>query len=354
MTVDISFHFNNSYSVVTDPWALGFAVYELWDHWEIWSILPGESVPYGEYYNMVDEKIIFEMDLTKAYEAILSWGQNYSFADVYDDDYGVVEIWDNGDWKALFIVQGTSGGWGDLMLDLSDYVGGDENTLIRFRFISNETFVDYGWLIDYISVEGKLDTVPPEATGALDPNDPTGCHDWYDQPVTVKLTATDNVAMGTIYYSIDGGAWLTYTAPISIGIDGIHTVEYYPVDSVGNEGDHDTLTFKVDTTNPTGSITMPQAGYIYFMGRELMPRILVQDKAMIIGPLNAAASASDATSGVDYVTFTTGAGSVEDAVAPYGYPLPFSMFGSDTLTVSVTDEACNSANIGSVDYFKIF
>jgi hypothetical protein len=353
-TVDISFHYNGSYSAPNDWWGTGLTIMELWDHWEIWSILPGLAVPYGEYYNMVDEKIIFEMDLTKAYEAILSWGQNYSFADVYDDDYGVVEIWDNGDWKALFIVQGTSGGWGDLMLDLSDYVGGDENTLIRFRFISNETFVDYGWLIDYISVEGKLDTVPPEATGALDPNDPTGCHDWYDQPVTVKLTATDNVAMGTIYYSIDGGAWLTYTAPISIGIDGIHTVEYYPVDSVGNEGDHDTLTFKVDTTNPTGSITMPQAGYIYFMGRELMPRILVQDKAMIIGPLNAAASASDATSGVDYVTFTTGAGSVEDAVAPYGYPLPFSMFGSDTLTVSVTDEACNSANIGSVDYFKIF
>jgi len=85
-----------------------------------------------------------------------------------------------------------------------------------------------------------------------------------------------------------------------------------------------------------------------------MPRIFDKSKALIIGGLTATATASDAMSGVAYVKFTTGAGTGEDAVSPYEFNLPFYFpFGTDTLSVSVTDLAGNSATDGSVDYIKI-
>ncbi|MGC9308635.1 MAG: hypothetical protein ACP5FL_07660, partial [Thermoplasmatota archaeon] len=132
------------------------------------------------------------------------------------------------------------------------------------------------------------------------------------------------------------------------------TIDYYSTDAVGNEEVPKSVSFKIDATAPTASLNSPQAGYIYLFGNELMPRIF-GDPALIIGGMTATATASDGMSGVAYVTFTTGQGSVEDAVSPYQYNMPFYFpFGSDTLTVSVTDMACNSANnVASVDYVKI-
>ena len=200
---------------------------------------------------------------------------------------------------------------------------------------------------------GKIDTEAPETTAILGPATPDGENGWYVSDVTVTLNAQDR-EMGETYYSIDGGAWLLYTGPITIGIDGEHTISYYSVDAVGNVETTKSVSFKIDKTAPTGSITSPEAGYIYFFGRQVMPRILDKSKALIIGGLTATATASDATSGVGYVSFSTSSGGVEDAVSPYEYNLPFYFpFGSDTLTVSVTDNAGNSANAGSVDYIKI-
>jgi hypothetical protein len=343
-----------------DIWKNSDAYYSWYDgHLEdcvwgaYWMDLVYEETDVGLYRNMMDNPLTISFNLTNAYKATLTYEQMYAFTGGYPEDYGLVEIWTDGAWKTLFIVQGDSGGaWATQTLDLTDYVGIDDWNLIRFRMVTNDTTVGEGWQIRNFNIEGKIDNQAPTSYATLDPASPQ-CNGWYNTGVQVKLTAMDNIAVDYIKYRIDGGSWLTYTAPFTLNLDGEHTVDFYAVDTVGNVGATGSTTFKIDTTNPTGSITMPQAGYIYFMGRELMPRIL-RDPALIIGGLDAAASASDATSGVDYVTFTTGAGSVEDAVAPYGYPLPFYLFGSDTLTVSVTDEACNTANIGSVDFFKIF
>ncbi len=334
-----------------DSWYNGHLEECYWGpYWN--DVIYDEATP-GLYRNNLDNKLILSFNLTDAYEALFSWEQKFAFTGGYPEDYGVVEIWTGSEWKALFITQGSSGGdWQTIQLDITDYAMNDEFTQIRFRMISNATTVGEGWQVRGFSIEGKVDNQGPTSWASLEPEQPQ-CNGWYNTDVLVKISASDNIDVDYIKYRIDGGSWLTYTGPISIGIDGQHIIDYYAVDTVGNEGAHDSVSFKIDKTAPTGSITTPQAGYIYFFGRELMPRILVKDKALIIGGLTATATASDAMSGVYYVTFSTGAGSVEDALSPYAYNLPFYLFKADTLTVTVTDNACNTANAGSVDFFKI-
>jgi len=63
----------------------------------------GPTIPTNQYYNNVDEKVIFSYDLTHAYEAILHFSQNYSFAD--ENDIGQVEIWTGSAWQPIFVAK---------------------------------------------------------------------------------------------------------------------------------------------------------------------------------------------------------------------------------------------------------
>ncbi len=342
--VTIGFHYNVTGAADHDVYIMIYSA-EL--------IGVGPTIPLAEYYNNVDEKLIFEFDLTHAYEAILKWDQNFSFADSYPDDYGVVEISTDGGntWKALLIVQGNSGGaWGHSEIDISEYAGGDVPVKIRFRFISDGSNVDYGWLIDNVSIEGKVDYIAPTITATLDPATPDGNAGWYRSPVTVTLTASDNVKVAAIYYRIDGGPWKTYTAPFTIDIDGEHTVDYYAVDEVGNPSEMGSVSFKIDATAPSVEITYPTAGYIYLFGRELFKNPL--GGTIIIGGITFKASASDATSGVDYVTFSIDGYTYEKATSPYEiWWHKFDFLPSKyTLTVSAYDEAGNKAADATLDF----
>ncbi len=317
---------------------------------------------YGYYRNNADDKLVLDLDLSGVYQAWLKYMLNYT---LNTTDVLSLEVSTDGGvtWKEITkYTTGDSGGWMNQTgtpptgfdynygIDLSPYAG--QPIKLRWRLVTDSSAVGEVQLDD-ILVTGKIDREAPETTAILGPATPDGCNGWYVSDVTVTLNAQDR-EMGETYYSIDGGAWLLYTGPVTIGIDGEHTISYYSVDAVGNVETTKSVSFKIDKTAPTGSITSPEAGYIYFFGRQLMPRILDKSKALIIGGLTATATASDATSGVGYVSFSTSSGGVEDAVSPYEYNLPFYFpFGSDTLTVSVTDNACNSANAGSVDYIKI-
>ena len=325
---------------------------DTFDDWSWILVMYAYDASFNEYRNNMDEKLIFEFDLMQAYEAFLTFEQNYSFAD--DKDLGWLEIWTGSEWKPLLRMKG-SAVWAEVKYDITQYIDYDEATKIRFRFESNATQVDYGWLIDMVSIEGKVDYTAPTATHTISPATPNGKNGWYTSDVTITLTAEDNVKVGAIKYRIDGGSWLTYTAPLTIGIEGEHTVEYYPVDTVGNEGATGSVSFKIDKTNPTASITVPQAGYIYFFGRELMPRLIFKDKALIIGGLVAQATASDAMSGLYVVKFNEdGTTFAEDTTSPYQAPLPFSLFAAHELTVTAEDMAGNTYTTSAVPYFKIF
>ena len=224
--------------------------------------------------------------------------------------------------------------------------------MVRFRFVSNGTGQSYGWLIDNVGIEGKLDNVAPAIVATLDPATPDGCHDWYRSPVTVTLTAIDNKEVATIYYRIDNGPWKTYTAPITIDVDGEHIVEYYAVDEVGNPSEIDSVSFKIDRTAPTVTITAPEAGYIYLFGRQLFRNPF--GGTIIIGGITFQASASDATpgSGLDYVTFDINGYTYEKANSPYEiWWHKFDLLPKKyTLTVSAYDDACNKASDATLDF----
>lgn len=327
----------------------------------------GVPVLGNTYYLDVDEKLVIEYDLTHAYEAILTFEYNYSFSQTYDlftstytYDYGYVEISTDGGktWDLIKIYGGTYGdglnsgnAWKKRTIDISKYAGGDKPILIRFRFVDDSGYdpftgaptVSYGWLIDNISIIGKVDYIAPTASHSIDPATPNGCNGWYKSDVTITLTANDNTGIKAIYYRIDGGSWQVYTKPFKVTTDGNHKVEYYAEDIVGNTSPVGTITFKIDKTAPTVTITAPQAGYIYLFGRQLFKNPL--GGTLIIGGIYFEATASDATSGVDYVSFNINGYTYDDASAPYKiWWHKFDLMPTKyTLTVSAYDEACNKA-----------
>ena len=185
---------------------------------------------------------------------------------------------------------------------------------------------------------------------SLSPATPNGNNGWYTSPVTVTITGHDNRKVETIEYRIDGGSWKTYSAPITISIDGEHTVDYRCFDDVGNPSETGTVSFKIDATAPTVSIDTPQSGYIYFMGRELFANPL--GGTIIIGGITFAATASDAMSGLKKVSFDIDGYSYEKTSSPYEvWWHKFDLLPTKyTLSVSAEDNAGNTASAGTIEF----
>jgi hypothetical protein len=237
------------------------------------------------------------------------------------------------------------------MVNLIDYVRKQATIQLGFRLISDEAGVGPGIKIDNIKLDVKRDSVAPDTLCSI--SGTLGCNDWYTSEVAVSLQATDNrVGVKETYYRIDGGAWQLYTGRFAVTADGAHTIEYYSVDNVGNEEEIKTCdSFKIDQTPPTVALSMPESGYLYIGGRP----IFQIGRTIVIGDLTAQASASDATSGLDYVEFLIdGEVKSADLTAPFTFDLPKGGLipASHTLQVKAYDNACNSATGTQTTYTK--
>jgi hypothetical protein len=51
-------------------------------------------------------------------------------------------------------------------------------------------------------------------------------------------------------YSLDGGPWIAYDGPFTVGSDGSHTLTYRSVDRQDNVEESRTVAFKIDRTAP--------------------------------------------------------------------------------------------------------
>ena len=83
------------------------------------------------------------------------------------------------------------------------------------------------------SVTFKIDATLPFTTHALDGS--LGNGSFYTSDVSVTLSASDTTSgLASTRYRVDGGAWLTYTAPFLVSGNGSHLVEYGSTDAAGN------------------------------------------------------------------------------------------------------------------------
>lgn len=98
------------------------------------------------------------------------------------------------------------------------------------------------------SVVYKLDGTAPQLTGTT--SGASGNLGWFISDVDFSLSATDVVSgVALVETRIDGGAWTTYTAPITL-TDGLHSVQSRATDYAGNVTPIETQTINIDTLTP--------------------------------------------------------------------------------------------------------
>jgi hypothetical protein len=237
----------------------------------------------------LNNALVWETSVPQAMSAALHFYHDY---DLLPGDYCYIEFSNDGGsaWTAPVRYSGIGAGYAEI--DMTPFVG--DNVLIRWRIDTNETEVSDHYCVQEMRITAKIDENPPVTTGTLSG---TVIHGWYSTPVTFTATATDDVSgVDATYYKIDGGSTLTYSAPITISVNGEHYIEYWSVDKVGNEEIHHiTPTFKIDTGSaPSVSITAPGDG-LYLFGNQILS---LSGRIIIIGGFTVQASASDADSGV--------------------------------------------------------
>ena len=89
-----------------------------------------------------------------------------------------------------------------------------------------------------------------------------GVNDWYRNNVTVGVSATDpnSSVSGSEFFQLQGAGtlpWTPYTAPFSIGSEGVTNVTARSVDVNGNINASTSTAIKIDKTAPTFTLTCP-------------------------------------------------------------------------------------------------
>ncbi|MGB8260277.1 MAG: protease pro-enzyme activation domain-containing protein [Terracidiphilus sp.] len=174
----------------------------------------------------------------------------------------------------------------------------------------------------------QIDLTPPVTTAALSGLQ-AGVN--YAGPVTVTLTATDNLSgvAGTTY-SLDGGANTSYTAPFTVTPVGNHTVTFFSVDNAGNTETAHSVTFTIlsNTTtvlraNPT---TVNAGGQVVLLAHvsaaaggnpKGMVRFSLGDATLGTAPLN-----SDGFATLTLTTLPKGTDPVTARYLGMGFDLP--------------------------------
>jgi hypothetical protein len=161
----------------------------------------------------------------------------------------------------------------------------------------------------------KVDLNAPVTTPSISPAEQ---HGWYASP-TVTLSADDGAGSGVdhISYSVDGGAFQTYSGPLSGFSTGNHFVQFRATDVAGRIESTKLVAFKADSDLPTANIARPKDGSDFKLGQVVKASYKCTDKGKQSGL----------------------ASCVGDV--PKGSPIDTSSVGDHTFTVTATDNAGN-------------
>src|SRR5207253_2210132 len=137
----------------------------------------------------------------------------------------------------------------------------------------------------------RIDTTPPVSTSTL--SGTLGNNGWYVSTVKVVLNGTDNTSgVANLSYRIDGGPWSLYAAPFFLN-EGRHTLEYYATDLAGLSDLAHSISVKVDTTKPVSTAAVSGTH---------------GNNGWYISLANLSLSASDAMSGVAFISYRVDGG----------------------------------------------
>ncbi|HEV2779295.1 MAG TPA: ThuA domain-containing protein [Actinophytocola sp.] len=166
----------------------------------------------------------------------------------------------------------------------------------------------------------ELDVTAPVTVARFADPGPAG---WHPGQVPVELTATDvGDGVDRIEYSLDGGAWTTYTGVITVTGDGEHTLLYRAIDRAGNVEPDKAATIKIDATRPTLLVAGVANGRVYGDATDLV----------------ISWQAEDATSGLSSVAGTLNGAAISSGQVVPLHQLPL---GFQALLVTATDRAGN-------------
>jgi hypothetical protein len=281
-------------------------------------------------------------------------------------------------WTQLGAFNGSANddyGWGDPVYylayyDYEEYTAGQyialdsfmedtEKASLQFRFVSDASnphgYAGFGFS-QMTCLLGMRDLNPPVSQASMTGTFDEECH-WYTSPVTITVTATDDLTgVCTIYYELDGVVH-EYIMPVVVNTDGTHTFCYWAVDCEGNvEAKKCLPEFRIDLTGPTVSITGPATGYLYLFGNQLFA--LKSGKTIFLFngiPVTATATATDA--GIATVQFfLDDVLMTEDTTAPYAARLSTKHSGPATIKVTAIDVLGHSASdtLNIDNYLKLF
>ncbi|WP_327044647.1 hypothetical protein OG320_23215 [Microbispora sp. NBC_01189] len=183
---------------------------------------------------------------------------------------------------------------------------------------------------------GPTDTTPPQVSASVSGEKDADGN--YVGSAVVAVSATDTESgVDKVEYSLDGGAFQAYTAPVSVNQVGKHTVGYRAADKAGNTSGAQSVTFTVvapqqkDTTPPTVSAAVS--------GTKDADGNYVDSATVTI-------TATDAESGVDTVEYSVDG----QPFASYTKALVVDQPGRHTVGYRATDKAGNASDVGSVTF----
>ncbi|BCB90158.1 hypothetical protein Psuf_074710 [Phytohabitans suffuscus] len=183
--------------------------------------------------------------------------------------------------------------------------------------------------------ESEPDTTPPTVTAALSgEQDGEGA---YVGAATVTLTATDTESgVESVEYSLDGGAYTAYTAPVTVNTAGQHTVSYRATDAAGNTSAAQSVSFSVvappqDTEPPTVNATVA--------GQR-------DGNGAYVGAATVTVTATDAGSGLDRIEYSVDG----QPYAVYTAPVTVNQPGQHTVSYRATDRAGNTSTAQSASF----
>ena len=106
-----------------------------------------------------------------------------------------------------------------------------------------------------------IDTSAPRSTAAI--SGTQGLAGWYTSPVTVSLVAADNdqgSGVASIEFSLNDGAFQSYTAPIGVSTQGATRITAGATDAAGNvESPLSTTVLRIDSSAPVVTVASPAA-----------------------------------------------------------------------------------------------